>query len=297
MLLGSVEAGGTKFVCAVGDENYRVIETVAFKTTTPEETLGQTVAFFKRFKDLKAIGIGSFGPIEVRKSAPEYGCITKTPKKHWAHVNFVEYIKSHINVPIYWTTDVNGSAYGEYILSKQENEKLESIVYFTVGTGVGAGTIIDGKFLGSLGHAEAGHIRVKRHPKDMSFSGICPYHEDCLEGLVSGPTFEARLGKSGREVPFTNPVWGYMAYYIAQAVLDYTLTIRPNQIVFGGGVISETFLDMIRKEFADLLNDYVDVPNLKEYLRMPRAEDNGSATIGDFALATKALENEAVEKL
>lgn len=199
--------------------------------------------------------------------------------------------KKHFNVPIAWTTDVNGSAYGEYVLSTLFNKRINSLVYYTIGTGVGAGAVIDGKFVGELGHPEMGHIRLKRHPDDLDFKGICPFHGDCLEGLVSGPTFEARLGKKGKDVPLTDHVWDIMAYYVAQAAVDATLMFRPGQIVFGGGVVSEEFLKKVRREFKKLLNDYVEVGDLDEYITMPLAQHNGSATIGDFALALKAATN------
>lgn len=289
MLLGSIEAGGTKFVCAVGNVDYQVQDQAIFPTTTPEETLSKCIEFFDQYKDqLKAIGIASFGPIEIRRSSPKYGYITNTPKKGWSDTDFVGPFKKHFNIPIAWTTDVNGSAYGEYVLATLYNKRINSLVYYTIGTGVGAGAVVDGKFIGELGHPEMGHIRLKRHPDDLDFKGICPFHGDCLEGLVSGPTFDARLGKSGRDVPLTDHVWDIMAYYVAQAALDTTLMFRPGQIVFGGGVVSEEFLKKVRREFKKLLNDYVDVGDVDEYITMPLAENNGSATIGDFSLALKA---------
>lgn len=289
MLLGSVEAGGTKFVCAVGNEDYRIIDSTRFPTTTPKETLQKCIDYFKQFDDLRAISIASFGPIEIRRNSPKYGYVTDTPKSGWSNTDFVGTIKKALDLPIAWTTDVNGSAYGEYVLSALFNQRLNSLVYFTIGTGVGAGAVIDGKFIGNLGHPEMGHIRVKRHPDDISFKGICPFHGDCLEGLISGPTFEARTGKKGQDVPLDDPVWDIMAYYAAQAALDTTLMMRPNKIVFGGGVVSERFLKMVRVHFKKLMNDYVSVGNLDEYLVMPLAKDNGSATVGNFALALKEL--------
>ena len=289
MLLGSIEAGGTKFVCAVGNVDYQVQDQAIFPTTTPEETLSKCIEFFDQYKDqLKAIGIASFGPIEIRRSSPKYGYITNTPKKGWSDTDFVGPFKKHFNIPIAWTTDVNGSAYGEYVLATLYNKRINSLVYYTIGTGVGAGAVVDGKFIGELGHPEMGHIRLKRHPDDLDIKGICPFHGDCLEGLVSGPTFDARLGKSGRDVPLTDQVWDIMAYYVAQAALDTTLMFRPGQIVFGGGVVSEEFLKKVRRGFKKLLNDYVDVGDVDEYITMPLAEKNGSATIGDFSLALKA---------
>ncbi|PTM24900.1 fructokinase/branched chain amino acid--2-keto-4-methylthiobutyrate aminotransferase [Lactobacillus sp. PFC-70] len=287
MQLGSIEAGGTKFVCAVGNEDYRTLDKVRIPTTTPEETLDKTVAYFKKFPDLKAIAISSFGPIELRRNSPKYGFITDTPKKGWANTDFLGRLKQDFDIPMAWTTDVNGSAYGEYVTSTLFNEKIDSLVYFTIGTGVGAGAVIDGKFVGSMGHPEVGHVRLKRHPDDLEFPGICPFHGDCLEGLVSGPTFDARLGKPGKDVPLTDHVWDIMAYYVAQAALQETLLLRPDKIVFGGGVVSEPFLVKVRAEFAKLLNGYVDVGDLTDYIVMPLVKENGSATLGDYALALK----------
>ena len=283
MLLGSIEAGGTKFVCAVGNINYQIQDSIHIPTTTPEETIQKCIELFDQYKD-DLSAIASFGPIEIRKSSPKYGYITNTPKPGWQDTDFVGPFKKHFNVPIAWTTDVNGSAYGEYVLSTLFNKRINSLVYYTIGTGVGAGAVIDGKFVGELGHPEMGHIRLKRHPDDLDFKGICPFHGDCLEGLVSGPTFEARLGKKGKDVPLTDHVWDIMAYYVAQAAVDATLMFRPGQI-------SEEFLKKVRREFKKLLNDYVEVGDLNEYITMPLAQHNGSATIGDFALALKAATN------
>lgn len=288
MLLGSIEAGGTKFVCAIGNENYQIKDQITFPTTTPAETLQKTVDYFKQFA-VDAIGIASFGPIEVRKTAPNYGYITDTPKKGWANTDFVGRLTKTIKVPVFFTTDVNGSAYGEYVMAQLANEDVDSLVYYTIGTGVGGGAIINGKLVGSLGHPEMGHVKVKRHPDDMNFVGVCPFHQDCLEGLVSGPTFEARLNKPGKEVPLSNPVWDIMSYYVAQAALQATLILRPDKIVFGGGVTSEQFLEKVRRDFKVLLNDYVHVPSLEQYITMPEIINNGSATVGDFALAKRLL--------
>lgn len=288
MLLGSIEAGGTKFVCAIGNENYQIKDQITFPTTTPAETLQKTVDYFRQFA-VDAIGIASFGPIEVRKTAPNYGYITDTPKKGWANTDFVGRLTKTIKVPVFFTTDVNGSAYGEYVMAQLANEDVDSLVYYTIGTGVGGGAIINGKLVGSLGHPEMGHVKVKRHPDDMNFAGVCPFHQDCLEGLVSGPTFEARLNKPGKEVPLSNPVWDIMSYYVAQAALQATLILRPDKIVFGGGVTSEQFLEKVRRDFKALLNDYVHVPSLEKYITMPEIINNGSATVGDFALAKRLL--------
>lgn len=213
MLLGSIEAGGTKFVCAVGDKNYQIKEQIQYPTTSPEETIQKSIDFFKRFSDLQAISVASFGPIEIRRNAKWYGYVTDTPKAGWSRTNFLGMLKAAFDFPIYWTSDVNGSAYGEYTLATASNAQLSALTYYTIGTGVGAGTVLDGKFIGTLGHPEVGHVRLKRHPDDLDFKGICPYHGDCLEGLVAGPTFEARTGRKGQDIPLTDQVWNIMAYH------------------------------------------------------------------------------------
>ena len=290
MLVGSIEAGGTKFVCAVGDEDYRIKDSVHFPTTTPEETINKAIDYFKQF-DIEALSIASFGPIELRKNSPKYGYITSTPKPGWKNTDFIGKMKENFDVPMFWTTDVNGSAYGEYVMSTLANEKIDSLVYYTIGTGVGAGAISEGKFVGNMGHPEMGHTFLKRHPDDLDFKGICPFHGDCLEGLVAGPTFDARLGKPGKDVPLTDHVWDIMAYYVAQAAIQTTLILRPDKIVFGGGVVSEPFLVKVRAQFKELLNDYVEVPELEKYITMPVVKNNGSATLGDFALAIRELQD------
>lgn len=291
MLLGSIEAGGTKFVCAVGNDDYRIIDQTQLPTTTPTETLSKVVKYFKQFSELKAISISSFGPIEIKKNSPKYGYITDTPKRNWSNIDFLGQIKTAFDLPIFWTTDVNGSAYGEYVMSVLFNEKIDSLTYYTIGTGVGEGTVINGNFLGDLGHPEVGHVRLKRHPDDLDFPGICPYHGDCLEGLVAGPTFEARTGKPGKDVPQSDHTWDIMAYYVAQAALQTTLAIRPSKIVFGGGVVSAAFLVKVRQQFATLMNGYLDVGKLEKYIVLPSVKNNGSATVGNFALALKELNN------
>lgn len=154
---------------------------------------------------------------------------------------------------------------------------------------MGAGIIYNDHFIGDLGNPELGHVSVKRHKDDKDFVGICPYHRDCLEGLVSGPTFEARLGKRGEDVPFSNHVWDIMAYYIAQALIQVTMTFRPGKIVIGGGVMNPYFLTMIKEWFIRLLRGYITIPSIDEYVTMPIIRNNGSATIGNFILASRLL--------
>lgn len=289
MNFGSVEAGGTKFVCAVGDETGKVLDSVAFRTTTPQETLARVISYFQE-KDVAAIGIASFGPIELRPESPRYGYITSTPKLAWQNAAFIGPLKRALDVPLSWTTDVNASAYGEYIAAKRHDVPLNSLVYYTIGTGVGAGCVYDGQFIGDLGHPEMGHVRVERDPRDANFKGICPFHGDCLEGLIAGPTFEKRTGLHGAEVPHSHEVWDIMSGYMAQAAVQATLTLRPGKIVIGGSVSNPDFLGMVRTHFANLLNGYVQLPDLASYLTMPIVSGNGSATLGNLVMAKHKYE-------
>ena len=157
---------------------------------------------------------------------------------------------------------------------------------------MGAGAIQDGRFIGGISTPEMGHVRLQRHPVDLNFTGICPYHHDCLEGLVAGPTFKARLGISGEDVPDNHPVWDIMAYYVAQAAVQVTAILRPQKIIFGGSVSRPAFLERVRKQFAMLWNDYLPVGSLDEYIVNPSVPGNGSATLGNFALAKHLIEKD-----
>ena len=163
-LYGSLEAGGTKFVCAVGDENFNVVEKVQFPTTSPIETIDKTIEFFSKFENLAGLAIGSFGPIDIDKNSKTYGFITTTPKPHWANVDLLGALRRALNVPMYFTTDVNSSAYGEVVARNNAGGRIENLVYYTIGTGIGAGVIQRGEFIGGVGHPEMGHYCVAKHP-------------------------------------------------------------------------------------------------------------------------------------
>lgn len=290
-LYGSLEAGGTKFVCAVGNTDFDIVDKVQFPTTTPEETITKTIAYFKSFgDDLAAIAIGSFGPIDMDKSSATYGYITTTPKPYWANCDIVGPISKELGLPIYFTTDVNSSAFGEKLL----RPGVDSLVYYTIGTGIGAGAIQQDQFIGGLGHTEAGHTYVMPHSSDVDsgFLGVCPLHKGCLEGMAAGPSLEARSGTRGELIPIDSDIWDVQAYYIAQAALQATMLYRPEVIVFGGGVMAqEHMVKRVHEKFTDLLNGYLPVPDLNHYIVTPVVADNASATIGNFALAKAVAEN------
>ncbi|MBF8970435.1 MULTISPECIES: fructokinase ScrK [unclassified Streptococcus] len=289
-LYASLEAGGTKFVCAVGDSNFEVVEKIQFPTTTPEETIGQAIEFFSKF-DLAGLAIGSFGPLDIAHSSETYGYITTTPKPHWANVDLVAPFKDALEIPVYVTTDVNSSAFGEIVA---RNHKVNHLVYYTIGTGIGAGVIQDGLFIGGQGHPEMGHVPVAVHDLDREagFEGVCPFHGACLEGMAAGPSLEARTGIRGENIGLDSDVWDIQAYYIAQAAVQATVTFRPQVIVFGGGVMAqEHMLKRVHQQFEKLLNGYLPVPDLNDYIVTPAVPDNGSATLGNFVLAKEVSES------
>ena len=285
-MYGAIEAGGTKFVLSVGDEALEIIDQLTIPTVSPEETMPLVIEFFKQFeKKLLAIGIGSFGPIDVNPESSTYGFITQTPKLKWRNYDFLGNIqKAFPNVKTAWTTDVNASAYGEYAV----RDGVENLVYYTVGTGVGGGGVKKGKFVEGISHPEMGHIPVKKHADD-SFDGHCPSHGDCLEGLASGPAVEARLGKSAKDVPADDPYWDIQAYYIAQSAYTTTLLLAPEMIIYGGGVMKvEGLLEKVRLAFDKLNQGYMSTPDLEKYIVPPKLEDS-AATIGCFAMAKELM--------
>jgi len=290
MRLGSIEAGGTKFVLGIGNENGEIVDRIVLPTRTPEETIPEVIDYFRKHH-VEALGIGSFGPVDIRKSSPTYGSILNTPKLAWKNYPFLQRVKEALGVPIGFTTDVNAAALGEKTFGAAKG--LNSCLYITIGTGIGAGAVIHGKLLEGLSHPEMGHTIVVRHPED-SFEGVCPYHKGCLEGLASGPAIERRWGKKGADLAGERKVWELEAFYIAQALVQYILILMPEKIIIGGGVsnVKEIF-PLIRNEVTSMLNNYISLPevneNIKEYI-VPPALGGNSGLVGGFVLAQNALD-------
>lgn len=254
MLIGGIEAGGTKMVCAVGDENGVILDRVSFPTRQPEETFADMIAYYKD-KDIKALGIGCFGPVDLNRKSKTYGYITKTPKAGWSNCNIVGAFEEALGVPVGFDTDVNGAVLGEVTWGAAKG--LDSAIYITIGTGVGVGVFVNGGLLHGLVHPEGGHILLMKHPKD-TYEGKCPFHKTCMEGLAAGPSIEARWGKKAVELADRDEVWEMEAYYIAQAITDYIVTYSPQKIILWGGVMhQEKLFGMVRKEVQRLLNGYV----------------------------------------
>lgn len=285
MYYGSIEAGGTKFVCAIANSNFNIIKRVSFPTTTPDETLAYVFECFDSYK-LIAIGIGSFGPIDVNPVSKTYGYITSTPKSSWRNYNFLGAIKKRYNIPIGFTTDVNAAALGEQ--KKGAAKGLNSCLYLTIGTGIGGGAVVNDVLLSGHSHPEMGHTLVRPHEKD-DFEGVCSFHGNCLEGLAAGPAIEKRFNVKADQLDKSHIAWEFEAYYIAQAVMNYVLILSPKKVILGGGVMNQThLLPMIRVEFAKLIANYVDLPDLDDYIVTPALGDN-SATIGCLILAKEVL--------
>ena len=254
-LYGALEAGGTKMVCAIGDENGNILERVSIPTRTPAETMGPMLDFF-RGKGICALGIGCFGPVDLNKKSPTYGYITSTPKLAWQNYPIVAEFEKALAVPVGFDTDVNAAALGEATWGCTKD--VENSIYITVGTGVGVGVIINGKPYHGMIHPEGGHILLSRHPEDPMVGSGCPFHENCLEGLAAGPSLEKRWGVKGAELSGRKEVWELEAYYIGQAIADYILLLSPERIVLGGGVThQESLLALVRQEAVKQLAGYI----------------------------------------
>lgn len=257
-IFGGIEAGGTKFVCAVGTAPDDLIKT-QFSTTGPDETIGKAINFFKehaRQKPLNAIGIASFGPLDIDKNSPTYGYITSTPKDSWSNIDIVKKIQNQIEIPAAIDTDVNGAALGEHIWG--EAQGLDTFIYLTVGTGIGGGGIINGKLMHGLLHPEMGHIRIPHDWQRDPYVGCCAYHGDCLEGLACGKAIELRWGQSPEKIPINHPAWELEASYLALAIHNLICTISPQRIIVGGGLMKNPgLMTAVRHKVALNLNKYV----------------------------------------
>ena len=294
MLFGAIETGGTKVDCAVGTWPDDVRERIRIPTTTPIETLARINAFLLRHHreaPLDAIGIGSFGPIDLRTGSPTYGYITSTPKPGWRYIDLVGPVSEELKLPVTFDTDVNAAALGEYRWGPSST--VDSLVYITVGTGIGGGAVIGGRPLHGASHPEMGHIRIPHDRAADPFDGSCPYHSDCLEGLASGPAMEARWGVPADSLPEDHPAWDLEAEYLAGGVANIMVTLSPERIVMGGGVMKQRHLfPRIRSRAVDILHGYgvADeiVDAIDDYIVPPAlGEDSGIA--GAFALAQLSL--------
>lgn len=281
---GSIEAGGTKFVLAVGDEKLNILKRIAIPTLKPAETIPAVIAFFQS-NPVQAIGLGCFGPIDLNRDSPTYGYITSTPKLDWQMYDIVGALEEGLGVPVAFTTDVNAACYGEYVAGAGKG--LASCVYYTIGTGIGGGAINQGAFVTGFSHPEMGHMLVHRAAGDL-FEGNCPFHHNCLEGMASGPAIEKRSGEKGEAIDPADPIWEWVSFYIAQAAYNTALLLSPQKIILGGGVMKQPhILPKVKEQFQQLLHGYVEHPPIDDYIVLPALGDN-PGTIGCLALATES---------
>lgn len=292
-LWGGIEAGGTKFVCAVGSGPDDIRAEVRFPTSKPAEALGQAVAFFRSqaaAAPLTAIGVSSFGPIDPDKRSPSYGYVTTTPKPHWAHTDVVGVLSQELGLPVGFDTDVNGAALGEHRWGAAQG--LDTFVYLTVGTGLGGGGMVNGKLIHGLMHPEMGHMRVPHDWEEDPYPGWCTYHGDCWEGLTCGPAIEGRWKVSARELAPEHPAWALEAKYLALGLVNIITVLSPQRIIMGGGVMDQAHLfPLIRQEVLRLLNGYIQRPQITEQIDayiVPPGLGNRAGVLGAFALAHDA---------
>ena len=288
-LFGALEAGGTKMVCAIGDENGNILERVSIPTGTPENTMPPMIEFFKG-KGISALGIGCFGPVDLDKKSPTYGYITSTPKLAWTNYPIVAEFEKALGVPVGFDTDVNAAALGEATWGCTKD--VDNSIYITIGTGVGVGVIVNGKPYHGMIHPEGGHILLARHPQDPMVGSGCPFHENCMEGLAAGPSLEKRWGVKGAELADRMEVWEMEAWYIGQAITNYIMILSPERIICGGGVMHQpVLLPLIRKEVERQMNGYIKgkgMDDLDNYIVGVSLNDNQGA-MGAVKLAMDAL--------
>ena len=288
MRYGALEAGGTKMVCAIGDENGNILEKTTIPTTTPDETLEAITEYFKD-KGISALGIACFGPVDLNVNSLTYGHILKTPKPYWSDTDIVGVLKKALNVPIGFDTDVNGSILGEATWGAAKG--LTDVIYITIGTGIGGGIISGGKLVHGMLHPELGHMKMTYAPND-TYKGKCPFHSNCFEGLASGPAIEERWGVEGSKLSERDEVWELESFYIAQALSNLICILSPQKIILGGGVMhQEKLFPLIKEKVLKNLNDYILTKELKDidsYI-VPAGLNDDQGILGAIKLAIDAI--------
>jgi fructokinase len=291
MRYGGIEAGGTKWVCAIADRPGELSTTKTFPTTTPAETVAAATRFFAENGPVDVVGVGSFGPVDIRRDSPTWGSITTTPKPGWGNTDIVAALGSGLGVPIALDTDVNAAALGEWRWGAAVG--LDTFCYITVGTGVGGGVVANGRILHGLLHPEFGHMRIPHDRARDPFDGTCPYHGDCLEGLASGEAIRQRWGRPGQEL--AGPAaWEIEAEYLAFALVNVVCVLSPQRIIVGGGVARQpNLLPLARRRLRELLAGYLRAPELTdpesiERFIVPPRLGGDAGVIGAIELARDA---------
>jgi fructokinase len=269
-LYGAIEAGGTKFVCAVAGAFDDIRSQISLPTETPEKTLAAVHAYFEDFQKtsgtkLDALGIACFGPLDLNKDSKTYGFITTTPKAGWQNTDLVGTIKKRLNLSVGFDTDVNAAAYGEYLWGAGKG--LDVVLYLTVGTGIGGGLYVNGKPLHGLMHPEMGHVLIQQNKTVDKFACCCPFHDSCLEGLASGRAVDLRWKCHASELPKDHPAWELEADYLAQGLMNYIMTVSPQKIILGGGLMhTQQLYHLIRRKVVEKLNGYISVPSILQHI-------------------------------
>jgi fructokinase len=293
-LYAGIEAGGTKFVCAVGRGPGDIIAQTSFPTGEPQETVRQALDFFHLQAEAQgkfsAVGIASFGPLDPRLGSPTYGCILPTPKPGWSNYDFVGAIRKELPLPIAFDTDVNGAALGEWRWGAAQG--LDTFIYLTIGTGIGGGGMVNGKLMHGLLHPEMGHVRLPHDRQIDPFEGICPFHADCLEGLAAGPAIERRWGQPAETLAPDHPAWELEARYLALGLINFICTLSPQRIILGGGVMAQAQLfPLVRARVQEYLNGYVRSATILEQIDsyiVPPGLGSRAGVLGAIALAQEA---------
>lgn len=285
-----IELGGTKIVCGLGTVDGALLERVRLNTEEPDRTLPAIQDVLKEFEqahgEYSGLGIGTFGPVNLNPQGPNYGCIGRTPKIAWRGCEILAYFSDRSNVPVAMDTDVTAAAYGESRWGAAAD--ADSVVYVTVGTGIGAGILINDVPIHGLLHPEVGHIRVPRAAGD-DYAGGCPYHSDCVEGMAAGPAILARWGKRLADLPQDHQAFAQTAHYLAYLVVSSILFYAPEKIVIGGGVMSNAALyPMIRSRVHSILNSYLAIPEIEQgidELIVPPGLGDNAGLLGAIAMA------------
>jgi fructokinase len=293
-LFGAIEAGGTKFILGIGSGPRQMLDTMRIPTTTPVETLATVTDWFreaeKRHGAMSAIGVGTFGPAGVHEGTVDYGFITTTPKPGWGQTDVLGALRKVFPVPMAFDTDVNAAALGEWRWGAGQG--CDSVLYLTVGTGIGGGAIVNGRPLHGLLHPEMGHLRLPRAAGD-DYAGCCPWHGDCLEGMASGPALIGRWGPQASELAADHEAWEVEAHYLAGACVNFLMTLSPQRCILGGGVMAnEQLLSMVRSRCAALVNGYLAHPALENGMEnwlVTPGLGTQSGLLGAVALAEQAL--------
>ena len=284
---GGIEAGGTKFVCMVAAGPGQVKAEARFPTTSPDETIGKAIDFFRRSGPVHAIGIGTFGPADLDPTSPTYGFITTTPKAGWANTDIAGRVRNALGVPVTIDTDVNAAALGEFRWGAAQG--CDPSLYITIGTGIGGGAFVSGKPLHGLIHPEMGHMRLPHDLAADPFPGCCPYHSDCFEGLASGPAMKRRWGKPAETLGPDHPGWALEAHYVALAMANLVCVLSPKRVVLGGGVMQQPgIIEQVRAQVLSLLNGYVQSPAILEHIDqfiVPPGLGGQAGVLGSIALA------------